>query len=329
MAQQRRLDRRDLIGTATAMTAGLILPRGALAQPTTEPSRGSMAAAEELSVLEATEHLPALYTFYGLMHPDGREIVPRHVVIGWYQDEWQPKGPQPARATGYQFVDWTWPVNGVTYRGVSEVSFVQEFDNAPTVEDVVRLAWADGAWRWFFGRDRAWVDQQIETYNARAYIDQQGSVPWDLDQVVTADPAVISSLPLQISGAQAEMVTDARMLPEYAASMPAAVQYRDAEYPVGYAMAVTLADARALPDTIAAIVWERIQAPPFRLISWNLAPTNGVPFAHFEQFGSEAIGNVQTIVWGATDGHTLWTISFRDEQGLQALADALVRIAHP
>jgi hypothetical protein len=327
MAQQRRLDRRDLIGSMAAMTAGIALPQGVLAQPTTDPSRGSMAAAEELSQLEATEHLPALYTFYARMHPDARAIVPRHVVIGWYQDVWQPRGPQPARATGYRFVDWTWPVNGVTYRDVSEVSFVQGFDNAATVEDVVRLAWADGEWRWFFGRDRAWVDEQIETYNARAYIDQEGSVPWDLDRVVTAAPEVIGSLPLQISGAQAEMVTDARQLPTYAASMPAAVQYRDAEYPVGYAMAITLADARTVPDTIASVVWERIQEPPFRLIAWNLAPVNDVPFARFEHFGSEAIGNVQTLVWGAADGDTLWTISFRDEAGLQALADSLVRIA--
>jgi hypothetical protein len=228
-----------------------------------------------------------------------------------------------------RFVDWTWPVNGVTYNGVAEVSFTQSFDNAPPIADVVRLAFPGGDWRWFFGRDRGWVDHQIDIYNARAYIDQAGVVPWELDRVVDADPEVIRSLPVQLGGARAEVVADARQIPDYAARMPIAVQYRDAEYPIGYAMATPLRDDRNIADTIDAIDWERVQAQPFTLKAWNLSPANGVPFAKYEEFGSEAVGNAQTLIWGQNGGRTLWTLSFVGDDGLEALAQALVAVTGP
>lgn len=329
MERRFSLDRRSMLGTALALAGARWVPRDVVAQGTDDRARSAMEACEELSRLEATEHLPALYEFYARMHPDAQEIVPRHVVIGWYRDVWQPMGPSEAVATGVRFVDWTWPVNGVTYRDVAEVSFNQTFANAPAVSDVVRLAFAEGEWRWFFGRDRAWVEEQIRRYNDLAYIDQAGVVPWDLERVTGADPGVIRSLPMQIGGARAELVQDARQIPDYAARMPVAVQYRDVEFPVGYAMATPLREDRTVADTIDAIVWEGIQAPPYTLKAWNLAPDNHVPFAKVEEFGSEAVGTVQTLVWGAVDGRTLWTISFVDEAGLEALATALVALAGP
>jgi hypothetical protein len=321
--------RRSVLGAALALAGTRWLPREVVAQGTDDRARGTMDACEELSRLEAIEHIPALYEFYARMHPDAQAIVPRHVVIGWYRDTWQPMGPHEAVATGVRFVDWTWPVNGVTYRDVAEVAFHQTFDNAPPVSDVVRLAFAGGEWRWFFGRDRAWVEAQIAHYNDLAYIDQAGTVPWGLDRVVGADPAVIRSLPVQLGGARAEPVTDARQIPDYAARMPVAVQYRDDSYPVGYAMATTLRPDRDVADTIDAIVWDGIQAPPFTLKAWNLAPANGVPFAKYEEFGSEAVGNVQTVVWGAAGSRTLWTASFVAEERLAELAAALVAVAGP
>lgn len=324
MADGSRIDRRRMIGSAIAAASLATIPGLTTAQTARE--REAMAAAEELSVLEATQHLPALYEFYARLHPDAQEIVPRHVVIGWYQDVWQPRGPQPANATRVRFVDWTWPVNGVTYRDVAEVAFVQEFDNADRIADVVRLAFADGEWRWFFGRDRAWVEEQIETYNDRAYIDQSGSVPFDLDQVVGANRTVIDSLPIRIGTAQGELLTDARLLPDHAAYMPVAIQYRDAEYPVGHVVCTTLRPDLNIRDTIDAIVWEQVQAPPFELIAWNLDPENDVPFAHYEHFASDAVGNAQTIIWGGADDDKLWEISFVDEERLERLANALVAV---
>lgn len=327
MDRRYSFDRRSMLGTALALAGARWIPREVVAQGSDDRARGAMLACEELSRLEATEHIPALYTFYARMHPDAQAIVPRHVVIGWYRDEWQPLGPHDAVATGVRFVDWTWPVNGAIYPGVAEVSYNQTFDNAPAVSDVVRLAFAEGEWRWFFGRDRTWVESQIWHYNALAYIDQVGTVPWNLDRLVGADPTVIESLPAQIGGARAELAQDARQIPDYAAHMPIAVQYRDDIYPVGYAMATTLRDGLGMVDTINDIVWEGVQRPPFTLKSWNLAPDNGVPFAKYAEFGSEAVGSVETIVFGGRDDRTLWTLSFVDDARLEELAGALVALA--
>ena len=329
MDRRFSFDRRSMLGTALALAGARWMPRDVVAQGTDDRARSAMLACEELSQLEATEHIPALYTFYARMHPDAQAIVPRHVVIGWYRDAWQALGPHPAVATGVRFVDWTWPVNGVTYRDVAEVSFNQTFDHATAVSDVVRLASADGEWRWFFGRDRTWVESQIWHYNELAYIDQAGTAPWGLDRVAGAEPDIIRSLPVQIGGARAEPVEDARVIPDYAEHMPVAMQYREDIYPVGHAMAATLKSGRGVADTIDAIVWEGIQRPPFTLKSWNLVPANGVPFARFEQFGSDAVGSVQTLVWGGADDQTLWTIAFADDARLEELARALVSLTGP
>ncbi len=329
MDRRFSFDRRSMIGTALALTGARWMPRDVVAQGSDDRARTAMAACEELSRLEATEHLPALYEFYARMHPDAQEIIPRHVVIGWYRDEWQPMGPHEAVATGVRFVNWMWPVNGVTYRGVAEVSFNQQFDNAPPISDVVRLAFADGEWRWFFGRDRQWVESQIWHYNELAYIDQAGTVPWGLDRVVDASPDIIRSLPPMIGKASGEIVEDARLLPDYAAHMPVAIQYREDMYPVGHAIGATLKPDLNVADTVNALVWEQIQAPPFTLKAWNLAPPNGVPYAHYTHFGSEAVGNAQPIVFGGRDSRTLWTVSFVDDARLEELARALVALTGP
>lgn len=329
MDRRFSFDRRSMLGTALALAGARWMPREVVAQGSDDRAQSAMVACEELSRLEATEHLPALYEFYARMHPDAQEIVPRHVVIGWYRDAWQPKGPHQAVATGVRFVDWMWPVNGVTYRDVAEVSFTQTFDNAPPISDVVRLAFTEGEWRWFFGRDRTWVESQIWHYNDLAYIDQAGEVPWDLDRVVGASPDIIRSLPPTIGRASGEAVEDARYLPDYAAYMPVAIQYREDTYPVGHAMAATLKPELNTAETINDLVWERVQTPPFTLNAWNLMPPNGVAFAQFEQFGSEAVGNTQVVVFGGRDDHTLWTLSFVDDARLQELARALVSLAGP
>ena len=211
MDRRYSFDRRSMLGTALALAGARWMPREVVAQGTDDRARGAMAACEELSRLEATEHLPALYEFYARMHPDAQAIIPRHVVIGWYKDEWQPRGPQQA-ATGFGR-RLTWPVNGVTYRGVAEVSFSQMLDNAPPISDVVRLAFAEGEWRWF-GRDRQWSSSRFGTTTASPTSIRPGcadSIAW------LALPDILRSLPLTIGQATSEMVEDARFIPDYAA----------------------------------------------------------------------------------------------------------------
>lgn len=125
----------------------------------------AMQMAYYLSVLEANGQFNALYD---LIHPDAHAIIPRAAVVGWYQNEFAPRGASPAVITGVRFVAWTWPVTGVTYPYTAEVSFTQEFWDGGArnvLQDVVRLVQDRyGTWRWFFGRSREFVEEQIARY---------------------------------------------------------------------------------------------------------------------------------------------------------------------
>ena len=60
-------------------------------------------------------------------------------------------------------------MTGVTYPETAEVTYWQRFATGPAVREAVRLVRDDaGAWRWFFGRDRAFVDEQIARYAENA-----------------------------------------------------------------------------------------------------------------------------------------------------------------
>ncbi|MGH2558565.1 MAG: neutral zinc metallopeptidase [Thermomicrobiales bacterium] len=117
-----------------------------------------------LSELEANGQFNALYD---LIHPDAHAMIPRAAVIGWYQNEFAPRGASPATISGVRFVTWTWAVTGKTYHRTAEVSFVQTFWDGganTALEDVVRLVKTDGEWRWFFGRSREFIKEQIALY---------------------------------------------------------------------------------------------------------------------------------------------------------------------
>jgi predicted metalloprotease len=57
-------------------------------------------------------------------------------------------------------------VTGDTYQGAAEVSFRQPFEDGTVADDVGRLVPdAEGRWRWFFGRSREFVNEQIARYS--------------------------------------------------------------------------------------------------------------------------------------------------------------------
>lgn len=121
-------------------------------------------AAVKISRLEATRDFDALYN---TMHPDAQAIIPREVVVGWYSDDLANKEAGELTATDVRFVDWTWDVNGVTYPNTAEIDFIQPYviDGAPTeITGTLRLVEINGEWRWFFGQNRKFVDDQIEKY---------------------------------------------------------------------------------------------------------------------------------------------------------------------
>ena len=158
---------RRLIGVALVVAFGVsacLSWEEALAQPTAEEEAAATAAAVavELSVLEAEGEFDLLYD---LIHPDARAIVPRGAVVGWYETDFAPLGPGEITVTGVEFVDWTWAVTGETYADTAEVSYSQPFAVAgTTVESTVHLVDFEGEWRWFFGRSREFVDEQIARF---------------------------------------------------------------------------------------------------------------------------------------------------------------------
>lgn len=128
--------------------------------------------AVELSVLEASWDFNSLYD---RIHPDAHAVVPRAAVIGWFQNEFAPRGPGVSTVTGVRFVSWTWSVTGQTYPYTAEVSFQQPFADGTVVDDVVRLVQDDkGEWRWFFGRSREFVDEQITRYVPQTPMPRRG-----------------------------------------------------------------------------------------------------------------------------------------------------------
>lgn len=143
------------------MIAATSVP-GAVNAQTEVDERAAADRAVELSWYESVGDVNALYD---LIHPDVHSVIPRAAVIGWYQNDFFPLGPGVATVTGVRFVEWTWEVTGQTYPYTAEVSFLQPFADGSVADEVVRLVQdASGEWRWFFGRSREFVDEQIARY---------------------------------------------------------------------------------------------------------------------------------------------------------------------
>ncbi len=160
-----------------------MFPRPAVAQDRTAEAAE---AAVELSRLEAEGAYDALYD---LMHPDSQAVVPRQTVVGWYQAESAPLGPGVITVLSVRFVDWTWGVTGVTYPGAAEVTFSQPYANGTVTEGVLRLVESGGEWRWFFGRDPAFVDAQIARFGGEPEpaAPEEAAPPVSEDEPISGD----------------------------------------------------------------------------------------------------------------------------------------------
>lgn len=320
-----QLTRRQLL-LASTVAAVAARPRPSLAT-NTPASDDPMRAAEEISRLEVIEHIPALYTFYGLMHPDAQAIIPRHVVIRYFREVFQQQHPQPAIATGVTYRDWIWGVNGVTYPGTAEVSFRQQFAHG-AVEDVVRLVHDGEAWKWFFGRDRAWVDEQIRLFSQTMQVPESGEVPFGLDDV-PVEPALLDRLPptLHSRGQTARLESvDADLMPAPAwASEIAGMRYvmTREPYPVGFVQVFTVREGLTVTDAIRQEVEELQTRPPFTLHTWNLQLGVDVPFANVEMFASDAVGNARFIYWAHRDTARVGLVSHIDLEALQTIVQSL------
>jgi hypothetical protein len=121
-----------------------------------------MAAANSIAALEVAGHLDDLYRS---MHPDAQAVVPREAMIGWYTNEFTHLGEPAPTAIKLRFISWTWEVTGQTYPETAEVALRQQLPDQRVVRDEIRLVKDQfGTWGWFFGRDRAFVEEQIARF---------------------------------------------------------------------------------------------------------------------------------------------------------------------
>jgi hypothetical protein len=135
------------------------------------------ATAVHLTELEVAGDFDRLYAW---LHPDAQAVVPHAAMEGWYRDVFAQRPPDWMTVDDVRLVEWTWPVTGKVYPSAAEVTFRQRFGDGEETEGVIRLVRDQGVWRWFFGRDRAFVEEQIAR-SADQTQDLAGLFPTDFD----------------------------------------------------------------------------------------------------------------------------------------------------
>ena len=235
---------------------------GALAFQADDPAAaGAAEAARLLSRLEGDRDFDALYD---LLHPDSRAIAPRAAVVGWYETDLAGRRTAELTVTDVTFIEWTWPVTGVTYPRTAAVSFVQPYWTGETRSDVaaaVHLVEDDGEWGWFFGASLAFVDQQIALY-APEVPAPQPELPRPNEQQIALEAERAARFPDPLHAH-----VDAFWAAEFAA---AGIPYDPPNGVIGFDKPIMTACGRADPATEAAfycVLDETIYyAEPFRAL---------------------------------------------------------------
>lgn len=299
------MNRRHILALASL---GLIL--GGAASRTPEAFGHSvneedpLVAAEYLSMLETIEHIPALYELYGFIHPDAAAVVPRGTMIGWYKEDFQPRGPQPAIATGVTWLDeWTWDVTGQTYTDVAEVSFTQEFADVGVIEDVVRLKWHDNAWRWWFGRDADWVEEQKHRFSLIENTPQEGVAPSGLSSLTTLDETILDHLPDIIDdphfGRRYELaLTAGSFNPDGIRQPEQMLLYKPTdgtEFQLGNITYGSVQDSTSDAEDLLRFADYAQNAPPVEFIGWNTEPASGPAWLQTTNAGVDVMGPAYSI----------------------------------
>lgn len=122
----------------------------------------AQATAEGLFDLAAAGEFNALYD---RIHPDAKAVVPRESAVRSFEEVYALAQAGQARVRGVQIGSWTWPVTEQGYPTAAQVSYAQPYVDAAGREQVLEtemyLVPFEGAWRWFFGADRASVAELL------------------------------------------------------------------------------------------------------------------------------------------------------------------------
>lgn len=313
---EMRLTRRGLAAGTTALAGTALLTRmGADAQ--SSPTTGPAEAAVAQSRLETTGNI---YALYRQMHSDSRAEVPLYAVQSWYDREFLPLGPHVLTPTGIRFVDWAWGVTGMTYPGTAEVSFTQRYDDGSVVDDAVRLVQEDGVWRWFFGRSREFLDEQIAI--AKSEVFPRHEVPADgwITAIADASEEALDRLPDQYpGGGDAELTTG---------SGPGGSRGRRYVVPrEGYVLGAvdyqTLSSNQGAVSELQDRLDQSAQGPAFEVLAWDLSDGTDVPYATYQAFANDAVGNVIFTIVASDRTGVFWTVTALTREVVDTLGEAL------
>lgn len=313
------ISRRTLAASTLALGAAVMAPRliQVAARQADTDADAAIEAATFLSQLEVDEQIWPLYM---RIHPDAREIVPYYAVEYWYANAFTPRGPEVIEPTGVTFVDWTWGVTGVTYPGTAEVAFTQAFADGSEVEDVVRLVRVDDEWSWFFGRDRAFVDEQIELAGADLYPGESAAAPDWAEPLTEVDSDALDTLPSEYPGEQDAAIRTGA----------GDGGFRRRVYAVqeGYTVAtieyLPMGPDEAAADRVRRRLESAERAPGFEVLAWDVEDGAELSFATFRFYAGEANGNAfSTVVANRATGHS-WEITAPTVEEIDALGGLLV-----
>jgi hypothetical protein len=302
----------------------------------TDPSGGEQAGAEpaavaeQLSVLESQGAFDALYD---RLHPDAQITVPRGVVTYWYSQYFAPLGPQPITVTGVDYADWTWEVIGRTYPGTAIVNYTQPLSNAAPVDEVVRLVQdVDGAWRWFFGRSEAFVEEMTAAAQTAGAVDSAESIPdaagmppaalfaEALSAIDSVSPACLDIISLFESAPSSLQGAEKQELTQDSGGDGAMFSYLPSDRAAGEAYPDLIIRSRALnagesPGSVISDIEESIvnwDGPEFslppRALYVDLAPASLYLVSFYEEY-TELLGHVPVLTWAERGGNILFAVT--------------------
>ena len=308
---------RRTVSLAALGAAGLALVPGGLVGAQSSGPADPAETAVSQSRLETTGNI---YALYRQMHSDSRTEVPLYAIQAWYDREFLPLGPEVLAPTGVRFVDWTWDVTGVTYPGTAEVSFTQRYADGSVVEDAVRLVQEDGVWRWFFGRSREFLDEQIAIAQREVFpADETPSGGW-IAAVVDAREEALDRLPDRYPGDdEADLTTGAGPGGE-----------RGRRYVVpreGYVLGAVDYQTMGPNQRAMAVLQDRLdlaaQGPAFQVLTWDLSEGADAPYAIYQAFANDAVGNVIFTIIASDRTDAFWTVTALTRDVVDALGEAL------
>ena len=305
---------------ATAGAANTVPDLAAALEDASTPEAGDPAeAAVALSHLEVEGIIANLYFD---MHPDAKAVVPLYAVAFWYRTDFLPRGPEVIEVTGVAYVDWTWEVTGVTYPGTAEVAYTQGFADGSTVEDTLRLVQSDGEWRWFFGRSREFVEEQIRLAKAEIYPSETSPAPDWAEAALANGADGLGGLPETYPGEE-----PATLGPGDDGDEGESRKYKTRD---GFTPATVEVVDRSPTDTDARTwVQGRIdaqsQGQEFEVLSWSLTPTATIAHATIKTLSIDVIPNQYFAFVASDDPRRGIAIKAWAEDALAALGEALAR----